>query len=321
MPYNCIIVLGPTAVGKTSLGIRLARAAGGEIISADSRQVYKMLDIGSGKDISDYSAGGIKTPYYLIDIADLSCEFSVFDYLQNFYCVFEKLIKRNIMPVIVGGTGMYIDAVIHGYAFIPVPRNETLRAELRCKSLESLSSFLLQLRPTFHTKGNLRDKERVIRAIEIAIFTDKAVDSGQCRPAHPDISPFIIGMSLARDEIRQAIAARLKERLNSGMIEEVQKLHNMGVAWTRLEALGLEYRYVSLFLQGKLSGKNNGPEELFRVLNIAIGQFAKRQETWFRGMERKGVVIHWLPSVTDKDIRYRSAVNLLRQFIDGIQPF
>ncbi len=312
MGYNCIIILGPTAVGKTALGVRIARATGAEIISADSRQVYKGLDIGSGKDLSDYNAGGIQTPYHLIDITDLTHEYSVFDYQQDFYRVFEELTvaSRAAVPVVVGGTGMYLDAVIRGYDFLEVPENPGLRSSLAQKTLEELDAMLLSLKPELHTRATLRDRDRTIRAIEIETFmrTEEAERLRSSRKKRPEIRPFIIGTSLPRDQLRANIARRLRERLGEGMIDEVRRLHDNGASWERLELLGLEYRFVSEYLQGKIRTE----DELYDLLLLAIGQFAKRQETWFRGMEKKQVVIHWLPSVPDQNIKFEAAMNLLR---------
>ncbi len=308
--FNCVILLGPTAVGKTALGVRLAAALNGEIISADSRQVYKGLDIGSGKDLADYDFGGRHIPYHLIDITDLRTEYSVFLYQQDFYRVFNELISRGVTPVIVGGTGMYIDAVVRGYDLVPVPENAALRKKLENYSLEELGRMLLDLKGgSIHVPRDLLERERVVKAIEI----EKFIQSPECEvfkktlTPRPDIKPLIIGTTLPRDQLRANIKKRLYERLDGGMIEEVQRLHQEGASWTRLEKLGLEYRFVSEFLEAKYSSK----EEMARLLEIAIGQFAKRQETWFRGMEKKGVKINWLPSSPDIKLRLEQALQLL----------
>ena len=311
MDYNCVVVLGPTAVGKTSIGVQIAHKFDGEIISADSRQTYKGLDIGSGKDLCEYCVDGKNIPYHLIDITDLSMEYNVFHYQQDFYKVFTDLLNRNVLPVIVGGTGMYLDAVVRNYDFVLVPENVELRKELEEKSLEELDEMLLSLKPDLHNKSDLLERDRVIRAIEIATcMNSPEADVIRSKMiARPDIRPLIIGTTFDRNLVRQNIEIRLKERLDNGLVEEVEGLHNSGFSWERLEKLGLEYRFCSLFLQGKIKSK----DELFEKLNIAIRQFAKRQETWFRGMEAKGVEINWLPAVQDKNVRISVALSLVEK--------
>lgn len=312
MDYNCVVVLGPTAVGKTSIGVQIAHKFSGEIISADSRQTYKGLDIGSGKDLCEYCVDGKNIPYHLIDITDLSMEYNVFHYQQDFYKVFTDLLNRNVLPVIVGGTGMYLDAVVRNYDFVLVPENVELRKELEEKSLEELDEMLLSLKPDLHNKSDLLERDRVIRAIEIATcMNSPEADVIRSKMiARPDIRPLIIGTTFDRNLVRQNIEIRLKERLDNGLVEEVEGLHNSGFSWERLEKLGLEYRFCSLFLQGKIKSK----DELFEKLNIAIRQFAKRQETWFRGMEAKGVEINWLPAVQDKNVRISAALSLVEKY-------
>ncbi len=289
-PYNCIIVLGPTAVGKTAIGVALARAFNGEIISADSRQTYRHLDIGSGKDLEDYAAGpeGPAVPYHLIDITELPAEYNVYNYQQDFYKAFKDITGRGKLPVIVGGTGMYIDAIVRDYQLVILPENKKLHEELEATPLEVLAARLMELQPDLHTKNDLLEKDRVIKALEIIEAKKQGLDSTSVQ--RPEIKPFIIGTSLPRPELWENISKRLRERLDGGMLEEVQSIHDSGISWERLEKLGLEYRFCSQFLQGKISSK----EELFEGLFIAIRQFAKRQETWFRMMEKKGVEIHWL---------------------------
>ena len=286
--YNCIIVLGPTAVGKTAIGVAVARAFNGEIISADSRQTYRHLDIGSGKDLAEYSEGGEAVPYHLIDITELPAEYNVYNYQQDFYKVFKDIIARGKLPVVVGGTGMYIDAIVRDYQLVILPENKKLHEELEATPLEVLAERLMKLQPDLHTKGDLLEKDRVIKALEIIEAKKQGVDSTSVQ--RPEIKPFIIGTTLPRPQLWENISIRLKERLDEGMIEEVQSIHDSGISWERLEKLGLEYRFCSEFLQGKISTK----EELYEDLFIAIRQFAKRQETWFRMMEKKGVEIHWL---------------------------
>lgn len=314
---NCVILLGPTACGKTAMGVAIARERNGEIVSADSRQVYKGLDIGSGKDLDEYASGGTPVPYHLIDITDLKSEYSVFQYQKDFYRVFPDIVGRKKLPVIVGGTGMYLDSIIRNYDLIEVPENEKRRAELEAKPLEELSRLLLSLKPDFHTREYLRDKARCIRAIEIAEYRmhPEADSMRKTMTSRPDIRPLVIGTTLLREELRERIAKRLKARLDSGMIEEVENLHRGGASWERLETLGLEYGFVAEYLQGKIASRG----ELYEKLVVAIRRFAKRQETWFRGMERKmkmqGSSIHWLPCVSDTDVRVHTALSLVDEYV------
>lgn len=305
--FNCIVVLGPTAVGKTSIGVALANHFDGEVISADSRQTYCKLDIGSGKDICEYQVDGKKIPYHLIDIVSLPTEYNVYNYQQDFYKVFKDVISRGKMPVIVGGTGMYLDAIIRDYQLVILPENEKLHQELLNTPLEELAARLLKEQPELHTKCDLLEKDRVIKALEIIEAKKNGVDSTSVD--RPEIKPLIIGTTLERPQIWEHISIRLQERLDNGMLEEVQSIHDSGITWERLEKLGLEYRYCSLFLQGKIQSK----QELFEKLFIAIRQFAKRQETWFRMMEKNGVKINWLEKITDKQSRINQAIELVNQ--------
>ncbi len=308
--YNCVVVLGPTAVGKTSIGVQIAKQGHGEIISADSRQTYKGLDIGSGKDLKDYVVDGISIPYHMIDITTLDVEYNVFHYQQEFYRVFDELQKRNVLPVIVGGTGLYLDAIIRNYDLVDVPEDKELRQKLKDKSLEELAKIYLELKPDLHTKNDLEERERVIRGIEIYYGThgEKALElKGKMYP-RPDIRPLIIGTTFDRTKVRENIYKRLVERLDEGMLDEVKNLHDKGYSWERLEKLGLEYRYCAQYLQGKFESLESMTQELF----IAIRQFAKRQETWFRFMEKNGVEINWLPPVQDKQPRIEAAIQLCR---------
>ncbi len=317
-PYNCVILLGPTAVGKTAIGVRVAREKGWEIISADSRQVYRGLDIGSGKDLSDYTITEtdkdgksiqIKIPYHMIDIATLDGEFNVFDFQQEFYRLFRMMEEKDSVPFVVGGTGMYLDSVIRSYDFVPVPENRELREELEKKSLEELDLILMELKPDLHNKSDLLLRDRVLRAIEIAVFM-KSPECEEMRAKlepRPEINPLVIGTTLDRDQMHRNIKIRLDQRLEQGMVDEVRNLHEGGVSWERLEKLGLEYRFVSEYLEGKME------YELMRErLYHAICQFAKRQETWFRGMEKKGVKINWLPRENDRETKYEACLNLLK---------
>ena len=305
---NTVVLLGPTAVGKTWLGVQLARHFGWDIISADSRQVYKGLDLGSGKDINEYSEGGSAVPYHLIDIRTLASEYNVFNFQQNFYRIFSDFQKEDKMSFIVGGTGMYIDSVVRDYELIPVPENPELHQNLMDTPLEELAEQLLSLKPDLHNKSDLVLKDRVVKALEIEMF--KRSPEGKAvleeKNARPKVKPFVIGTTIDRSNLHRNIEKRLFERIDQGMIEEVENLHKE-FSWERLEKLGLEYRYVSFFLEGKIQTKKEMAEELYH----AICQFAKRQETWFRGMERKGVEIHWLPEDNDKQVKLKAALDLL----------
>ena len=305
---NTVVLLGPTAVGKTWLGVQLARHFGWDIISADSRQVYKGLDLGSGKDINEYSEGGSAVPYHLIDIRTLASEYNVFNFQQDFYRIFSDFQKEDKMSFIVGGTGMYIDSVVRDYELIPVPENPELHQNLMDTPLEELAEQLLSLKPDLHNKSDLVLKDRVVKALEIEMF--KRSPEGKAvleeKNARPKVKPFVIGTTIDRSNLHRNIEKRLFERIDQGMIEEVENLHKE-FSWERLEKLGLEYRYVSFFLEGKIQTKKEMAEELYH----AICQFAKRQETWFRGMERKGVEIHWLPEDNDKQVKLKAALDLL----------
>lgn len=309
--YNCIIILGPTAVGKTAIGVAVARAFDGEIISADSRQTYRHLDIGSGKDLADYEASkeGPAVPYHMIDITELPAEYNVYNYQQDFYKAFKDITERGKLPVVVGGTGMYIDAIVRDYQLVILPENKKLHEELEATPLEVLAERLLKLQPDLHTKCDLLEKDRVIKALEIIEAKKQGVDSTSVQ--RPDIRPLIIGTTLPRPQLWENISIRLRERLDGGMIEEVQAIHDSGISWERLEKLGLEYRFCSQFLQGKIATK----EDLYEGLFVAIRQFAKRQETWFRMMEKKGVEIHWLDAGS-KEERIKQA----KDVIVGLAP-
>lgn len=283
MSWNALAVIGPTAAGKTALAVRLAGKFSGEVISADSRQVYCGLDIGSGKDISEYG----NVPYHLIDIARLPDEYTVFHYVRDFKTVFADISRRGVLPVLCGGTGLYLDAVIRGYRLEEVPVNPALRAELEGQPMQSLQQRLLEIKPDLHNRTDLEDRDRLIRAIELAEYR-----RGKPEPVQEDnpFKPLIFGVRFDRTELRERIRIRLLQRLDSGLVEEVAFLHESGITWERLESLGLEYRFTAEYLQGKTDSKDQYVEKLY----TAICQFAKRQDTWFRGMERKGVSIHWL---------------------------
>jgi tRNA dimethylallyltransferase len=289
---NLLVVLGPTASGKTGLAVCLARRIGGEILSADSRQVYRGMDLGTGKDLAEYGRKGDLVPYHLIDICDPGEEFSVFDFQELFYPCFREILRRGRIPVLAGGTGLYLDAVLRGYRMVAVPENPEFHARLAGEPMESLRRRLLSLCPDAHNSTDLLERDRLIRAIEIAEFS-------QTHPRDPEtpsvVSPLVIGIRCERNDLRRKITLRLLARLEAGMIDEVRRLHDQGITWKRLESFGLEYRYISLYLQEKITR-----EEMFQTLNTRIHQFAKRQETWFRRMERNGVRIHWIEGADEE---------------------
>ncbi len=322
--YNCIVLLGPTACGKTGLGVQIAdyfcqNGIEAHIVSADSRQVYRGLDIGSGKDLCEFTLDkGLETErsinYHLIDIADVNEEYNVFKYQQDFYKVFNDLISKKILPVVVGGTGMYLDSIVRTYRMGQVPTNVELRKELQGKSIEELASILIELKKEngeqVHNTTDLTEHHRVLRAIEIETWNAEHqnekffVESDENNEIErADIRPLILGTTFERSVVRERVTIRLKQRLDEGMIDEVKHIHESGIEWERLERLGLEYKFVSLYLEGKITY-----EELFAQLNTAIHQFVKRQETWFRGMERKGVKINWLPK---DETRFEKAIEII----------
>lgn len=330
MNYNCIFVIGPTAVGKTEIGVRLAASLGGEVLSADSRQVYRGLDIGSGKDLCDFKMnenlalslnpalkdkitdGFYNVPYHIIDVTDLSHEYSLFDFTADFYNSFADCQKRGVLPVVVGGTGMYLDSILRNYDMIPFEENAAERQKLESLSYEELKSILIAEKEKLHNTSEFGDSERIIKAILLNRFTkseEYKILRKKVLSTRPNVNPLVLGTTLPRPLVRERIAKRLHDRLEEGLIEEVQNLHENGASWQRLESLGLEYRFVSEYLQQKIESK----EKLFELLNLAIGQFAKRQETWFKGMEKKGVKINWLPQEMPVDVRFEAALELVRQ--------
>jgi len=285
--YNLMVILGATAGGKTALAVQTARKFGAEIISADSRQVYRGMDLGTGKDLGEYG----DVPYHLIDIAEPGSEYNVFQFQRDCFGAIDDIWKRQRVPLICGGTGLYLDAVVRGYRLVEVPENEDLRAQLADVSDAEIRDRLLTLKPDQHNRTDLEQRERIIRALEIAVGEQSAEKD---LPPLPSISPLVFGLKWPREILRQRIARRLQQRFDLGMVEEVQHLRDSGVAWERLEFYGLEYRLIAQFLQGKLSRN-----DMVQKLRSAIGQFAKRQETFFRRMEKRGVQIHWLDGQGD----------------------
>jgi tRNA dimethylallyltransferase len=279
---DMLAILGPTASGKTRLAVALAQELGGEIISADSRQVFRGMDIGSGKDLHEYG----RVPYHLIDILDAGEEFSVFDFQRRYLKAFSEIASRGALPILCGGSGMYLDAALRGYRMVEVPYNDSLRAELATKTNIELVEELCRLKPDQHNSTDLLDRERTVRAIEIA---RREVENCSVSEPFPRLQVSVIGIRWEREALRQRITDRLRERLDNGMIEEVQRLNAGGIAWERLDYYGLEYRYVGAYLRGDINRN-----DMFQKLNSAIHNFAKRQGNWFRRMERHGVAVNWI---------------------------
>ena len=281
-----IVILGPTATGKTTLAANLALQIDGEIISADSRQVYRGMDIGTGKDLADFEIDSNKIPYHLIDIVDAGAEYNVFEYQKDFLKVYENIVQRNKNPILCGGSGLYIDAVVKGYRFLEVPENTALRQELELKSIDELNALLLNYKAVHNTTDSIY-KKRIIRAIEVAKF--QAEHEALIRD-FPKINHLIFGIDFDREIIKKRITRRLKQRLeNEGMIDEVKQLIANGVDPEKLKFYGLEYKLITQYLQNELSYN-----DMYQKLNTAIHQFAKRQSTWFRKMEKDGFNIHWI---------------------------
>jgi len=285
MQKNLLVVLGATATGKTGLAVHLAKEFDGEIISADSRQIYRGMDLGTGKDLEEYVVDETPIPYHLIDIADAGYKYNVFEFQQDFVKAFEAIQKRQKMPVVCGGTGMYLEAVLKGYKLIAVPKDQVFRDELEQKSLEELEA-LLKTYKELHNNSDVETKKRAIRAIEIERYY-KA--HPEIEMDYPEMNPLLVGIKFDRETRRDRITFRLKERLKSGMVEEVEALLKSGVAPEDLIYYGLEYKFLTQYVIGELSY-----DEMFKGLEIAIHQFAKRQMTWFRKMERSGSNIYWL---------------------------
>lgn len=292
-----ITILGPTACGKTAVAVRLAYAVGGEIISADSRQVYRGMDIGTGKDLDDYQVEGHTVPYHLIDIVDAGTKYNLFQYQQDFQKAYNDVCCRGALPVLCGGTGLYIEAVLKGYALSPVPQNGELRARLEGMTLSELTLMLEDLKrkagTVMHNVTDVDSCQRAIRAIEIETYNLEHCTSLR---QMPPVDSLIIGLNIDRNIRRQKISDRLKRRLEGGMVDEILGLLGRGISADDLTYYGLEYKYVTEYAIGHLSY-----EEMFRQLEIAIHQFAKRQMTWFRGMERRGLHIHWIDAAQPVD--------------------
>ena len=285
-----ITILGPTASGKTPVAAHLAASIGGEIISADSRQVYRRMDIGTGKDLKDYIVSSLNIPYHLIDIREPGTKYNLFEYQQDFFDAYQDIQSRGVVPILCGGTGLYIEAVLKGYHLSPVPQNQALRDTLEGKSLAELTQMLSELKAktgsNMHNKTDVDSCQRAIRAIEIETYN---IENPTPRRELPPVDSVIIGINIDRELRREKITRRLKARLEEGMIDEVKALLDEGIAAEDLIYYGLEYKFVTEYITGKTSY-----DEMYSRLEIAIHQFAKRQMTWFRGMERRGFKINWI---------------------------
>ena len=316
-----ITILGPTASGKTSLAAALAAqietldasiwggsTKGAEIISADSRQVYRGMDIGTGKDLEDYTVEGKLIPYHLIDICDAGTKYNLFQYQQDFYDAYQDITHRGVLPILCGGTGLYIESVLKGYHLSPVPQNPALRTSLEGKTLEELTDMLVDLKAkngsNMHNRTDVDTAQRAIRAIEIETYN---LEHPMPERELPAVDSLVIGVSIDRDARRDKITHRLKQRLENGMVEEIKGLLDRGIPAENLLYYGLEYKFITEYVIGKTSY-----EEMLRGLEIAIHQFAKRQMTWFRGMERRGFTIHWIDALQPMEQKVEQVLELMK---------
>lgn len=305
--FDLLVVTGPTASGKTALAAAVAYKLDGEIISADSRQVYRHMNLGTGKDYDDYVVNGRRIECHLIDIVDPGYKYNVFEYQRDFIRVYSDLKKRKVFPVVCGGSGMYADSIITGYKMFEVPPDSGLRVELEKKSMEELREILKTFKK-LHNTTDLDSRKRIIRAIEIEHSATIKQNQGN---DFPKVRALLIGLTFDRDKRRKRITQRLLHRLSSGMVDEVKRLIESGIAPETLIYYGLEYKFITLYLTNKLSY-----EDMVANLEIAIHQFAKRQMTWFRGMERKGIKINWL----DADKPLEENVNRVMDLLSSEPP-
>ncbi len=301
--YELITIIGPTASGKTAFAAALAARLDTEIISGDSRQVYRSMDIGTGKDLADYVVDGKQIPYHLIDICNPGDKYNVFEYQHDFHKAFEEIRKKGKLPILCGGTGMYIESVLRGFKLLDVPQNPSLRESLKGKSLAELEQILASYK-VLHNKTDVDSAQRAIRAIEIEEFyKTEAPDKREYAP----INSLIIGVDIDRDLRREKISKRLRARLDEGMVDEVRAILATGVKPEDLIYYGLEYKFLTLYIIGQLTY-----DEMVSQLEIAIHQFAKRQMTWFRGMERRGLHIHWLDATLPTDEKINNVLALIQ---------
>lgn len=301
--YQLITILGPTASGKTAFAAALAERLDTEIISGDSRQIYRSMDIGTGKDLADYIVNGKQIPYHLIDICEPGYKYNVFEYQHDFFKAFNSIRDKGKLPILCGGTGMYIEAVLKGYKLLDVPPNPELRNSLKGKSLEELETILSSYK-TLHNKTDVDSAQRAIRAIEIEeYYKTQAPDKNEYEP----INSLIIGVQIDRELRREKISRRLRSRLDEGMVDEVRNILNTGVKPEDLIYYGLEYKFLTQYIIGELSY-----EDMVSQLEIAIHQFAKRQMTWFRGMERRGFTIHWIDATLPTEEKIEKVLDLIK---------
>ena len=301
--YNLLTILGPTASGKTRLAAHLAARLGGEVISADSRQVYRGMDMGTGKDMADYVVDGVTVPVHLVDIADAGYQYNVYEYQRDFLRVFEDLETRGKFPVLCGGSGLYLEAVLNNYRMVQVPVNEPLRTSLAGKSLEQLAEILCGYKTKLHNITDIENEKRAIRAIEIEQFYS---ENREVDLAMPELQSLVVGVKYERNDRRKMITSRLHQRLEEGMVDEVRLLLENGLKPDDLMYYGLEYKYITRYVIGDISYL-----EMVHQLNIAIHQFAKRQMTWFRRMERQGTEIHWLDGHTPLETKIGYVLDLM----------
>ena len=302
MKYDLITILGPTASGKTPLAAALADRLGTEIISGDSRQVYRRMDLGTGKDLADYAVEGREVPYHLIDIVEPGTKYNVFEYQRDFLKAYEDMTARGKLPILCGGTGMYIESVLKGYRLLPVPENPELRQKLEGKSLEELT-HILEGYKKLHNSTDVDTAKRAIRAIEIEEYYKQQPPEYR---EFPSLKSVIVGVDIDRELRREKITRRLKQRLDEGMVDEVRGLLAEGIPAENLIYYGLEYKFLTQYAIGELTF-----EEMFHQLETAIHQFAKRQMTWFRGMERRGFTIHWLDATLPMEEKVERIINLI----------
>ena len=305
--YDLIAILGPTASGKTTLAAHLAAKLDTEIISADSRQVYRRMDLGTGKDLADYLVEGKQIPYHLIDIAEPGTKYNVYQFQQDFMQAYKDICQRGKLPVMCGGSGLYVESVLRGYQMADVPENKELRLQLEGKSLEELTE-MLKVYKTLHNTTDTDTTKRAIRAIEIEEYYVKHGIRPTAESNQPLFHPLVIGVSIDRELRREKISKRLLQRLDEGMVDEVRNLLAEGIAPEDLIYYGLEYKYLTLYATGQLNY-----DQMVNQLEIAIHQFAKRQMTWFRGMERRGVQIHWIEATLPMEEKVNHIIELLNR--------
>lgn len=302
LPYNLVVILGPTASGKTSVAAKLAYEINGEIISADSRQVYREMNLGTGKDYSDYVVNETGMPCHLIDIVDPGYKYNVFEYQQDFIKVFNDILLRGKVPVLCGGSGLYIEAIIREYRMLQAPVNMKLRKRLAKASLEDLKAILETFK-SLHNKTDIDTKKRAIRAIEIAEFQS---EDSQNKINFPELNYILFGIRYDRETTCKRIYERLQKRLSDGMVDEVKNLLERGISTENLIYYGLEYKFINLYLLGRMPY-----EEMVEKLNIAIRQYAKRQMTWFRRMERQGLKINWIEGELSAEAKIEQMKSLI----------